>query len=87
MFKTMAARTQQEETPAAISAPPPLWVNALTLKIDNFLKKSADQVSDDEAEEPVKNPKGKKKSAPVWDDEDQEPPNEEEEEVNSLTRY
>ena len=74
LSRSMAARIQQEETPAASFAQPPLWVNALNLKIDNFLKKSADQVSDEEAEEPAKYPKGKKKAAPVWDDEDQEPP-------------
>ena len=83
----MAARTQQEETPAANSAPSPLWVNALNLKIDNFLKKSADQVSDDEAEEPVKNPKGKKKSAPVWDDEDEGPSKKKKKSTASFARY
>ena len=46
LLRIMAARIPQEETPAVNSAPP-LWVNALNLKIDNFLKKSADQVSDD----------------------------------------
>ena len=64
--------TLQMEIPATNSAQPPSWVNALNLKIDNFLKKSAVQVSDDEAEEPIKNLKGKKKPAPVLDDEDEE---------------
>ena len=69
--KAMAARDKLEETTphqegSVNSAQPPPWVNALSFKIDNFLKTNAAQVLDDGDEEQVKK---KKKPAPVLDEE------------------